>query len=65
MQGSSLGPVVRRTTEFDALVQHRLWRLQREIAAAQAALAPDAEIEILTHLRGVLAGLSTTLSDPR
>lgn len=65
MQGSSLGPVVRRTTEFDALVQQRLWRLQREIDAAQAALAPDAEIEILTHLRGVLAGLSTTLSDPR
>ncbi|KAB2807914.1 hypothetical protein ACIRN4_27075 [Pimelobacter simplex] len=61
----SLGPVVRRTTEFDALVQHRLWRLQREIEAAQAALAPDAEIEILTHLRGVLTGLSSTLSGPR
>ncbi|MCR1784886.1 hypothetical protein KVF89_20260 [Nocardioides carbamazepini] len=55
-------PVVRRVTEFDALVEHRLARLHREIDEARSRLADEPEIEILTHLCGVLAGLGDTLS---
>ncbi|MDQ6525044.1 hypothetical protein RB608_15600 [Nocardioides sp. LHD-245] len=55
-------PVVRRTTEFDALVEHRLTRLRREIDEARDRLADEPEIEILTHLCGVLTGLGDALS---
>ncbi|GAA1511817.1 hypothetical protein [Nocardioides humi] len=55
-------PIVRRTTEFDALVEHRLQRLHQEIDDARSRLAAEPEIEILTHLCGVLSDLGDTLS---
>jgi len=59
---SRLPLVVRRKTEFDALVEQRLERLHHEIDAARSRLADEPEIEILTHLYGVLQGLGETLS---
>ncbi|WGY01557.1 hypothetical protein QI633_23855 [Nocardioides sp. QY071] len=58
---SRLPIVVRRTTEFDALVELRLQRLRTEIDAARSRLADEPEIEVLTHLCTVLAGLGERL----
>lgn len=54
---SRLPAVVRRTSEFDALVELRLERLRTEIDEARSRLADESEIEILTHLCRVVSAL--------
>lgn len=58
---SRLPTVVRRTTEFDALVELRLQRLRIEIDLARSRLADEIELEILDHLCAVVAGLGERL----
>lgn len=45
------------TTVYEHLVDTWRWRLQREIAAAQDALAPAREIDLLRHMLSVIDGL--------
>ncbi len=58
MPAWSPGPVIRRTTEYDLLVQHRLRELYREIERARDRLASEAELELLDHLCGFVAGMA-------
>lgn len=43
-------------TVHDRLIDDLLKRLERELAAARAALAPRREIEVLQHVAAMLAG---------
>lgn len=54
-------------TVHDRLVDDWLKRLERELAAARAALAPRREIEVLQHVAAMLHGFRGAVSsaDPR